>query len=205
MNTPRRRARGFAFLPFLMFVVICGVLWWQRAAILGSFGDFLNVGEPPQKADAAVVLAGGWQGERVLRAGQLARDGFVPLVLLSGPPSVYGESECVPAQALAVRQGFQAAWFQCVPNSSTSTKGEANALMAEMVRRGIKKALIVSVASHLRRARRLFSDVTPPGLELHFVAADPPDYRLHEWYKAREGRKAIFQEWVKLVTSPFGI
>ncbi|MGJ5818559.1 YdcF family protein [Paludibaculum fermentans] len=205
MPYPHCRRRGFAYLPILGFLAVCGLLWWQRAAILGSAGDFLDVGEAPQKADAAVVLAGGWGGERVLKGGQLARAGFVPLVLLSGPQSAFGESECVPAKAYAIRQGFEAAWFQCIPNDSYSTKGEALSVVQDLTRRGIKKVLIVSVASHLRRARRLYLENAVPGLEMHFVAADPPGFTLHEWYKSREGRKAILLEWTKVVTSPFGL
>jgi uncharacterized SAM-binding protein YcdF (DUF218 family) len=205
MPSPHRRSRGFAYLPLLGLIAVCSLLWWQRDAILGSFGTFLDVGENPQKAEAAVVLAGGWRGERVLRAGQLARAGFVPLVLISGPMSSYGATECGPATAFALRQGFDAAWFQCIPSNANSTKEEAEAVVANLKQRGLKKVLIVSVASHLRRARRLYRQTAPEGLEMHFVAADPAGYKLRDWYQSREGRKDIFLEWTKVVTSPFGI
>ncbi len=204
MSYPHRR-RGFAYLPLLAFLAIFGLIWWQRAAILGSLATFLDVGEPPQKAEAAVVLAGGWHGERVLRAGQLVKEGFVPLILLSGPVSSFGETECGPATHFAVKQGFNEAWFQCIPNTSTSTREEAQAVLSDVARRGLKKILIVSVASHLRRARGIYRKQAPQGLEMIFVAAEPPGYRLREWYRSREGRKEILLEWTKVVTSPFGI
>ncbi|WP_321477482.1 YdcF family protein [uncultured Paludibaculum sp.] len=204
MAHPGRRSRGFAYLPVLIFIAICILLWWQGARILSAAGDFLDVGEPPQKAQAAVVLAGGWAGERVMRGGQLARAGYVPLVLLSGPQSFFGQSECVPAMTFAMKQGFDPAWFQCIENDSTSTKGEAITILHDLRRRGLKKVLIVSVASHLRRARRVYQTDAPADLEMHFVAADPPGFKLHEWYKSREGRKAIFFEYTKYLSAPLG-
>ncbi len=198
-----RRKRGFALIPILLIVAVLCILWWQRHRLISPIGTFLDCGEPPQKADVALVLAGGWHGERILRAAQLVREGYVPYVLQSGPTLFYERPECDYAIPFAVERGYPKEWFQCAPNHAHSTREEARAIVEELKRRGVRKCLIVSVRTHLRRARHLFREVTPPGIELHFVSAEDRDYRLEDWYQSRQGKKDVLLEWTKLVTTPF--
>ncbi|MBL0160485.1 MAG: YdcF family protein [Bryobacterales bacterium] len=201
-----RRQSGFSYLPILIVVAIFGVLWWQRTAILASAGTFLNVGEAPRKADVIVVLAGGWEGGgRVLKAGELVRAGYAPYALMSGPRSFYNQPECSAALPFAVQSGFPAEYFQCAPNHALNTEEEASALLAELQRRKVKSFLVVSVDSHLRRASAIFRRKLPEGMEIHFVSSESPGFRLAEWWKTREGRKAFFLEWTKLISSQFGV
>jgi uncharacterized SAM-binding protein YcdF (DUF218 family) len=78
-------------------------------------------------------------------------------------------------------------------------------MVPELQRRGVRKCLVVSVRTHMRRARILFNRVRPPGLELHFVAAEDREFRLEDWYKTREGKKTVLLEWLKLATTPLGL
>lgn len=205
MSAGRGGRRGFALLPLLLVAVVLAILWWQRHRLLSPIGTFLDNGEAPRKADVALVLAGGWQGERVLKAGELVREGYVPYVLLSGPSSYYEQPECNYEIPFAVQRGLKAEWFQCAPNRATSTEEEARAMIAELERRGVKKCLVVSVRTHMRRARMLFNEVKPAGMELHFVAAADRSYRLEDWYRTRQGKKAVLLEWLKLATTPLGL
>jgi len=201
-----RRQDGFAYFQILIAIAIVGLLWWQRAALLAPIGTFLNVGEAPRRAEVIVVLAGGGDGGgRILKAGELVRAGFAPFALMSGPQTFYNQPECNAAIPFAVQRGFPAEYFQCAPNQALSTEEEAVALIAELQRRQIKSFIVVSVDSHLRRARGIYRSQLPAGIEVHFVASDSPKFRLSEWWKAREGRKAVLLEWTKLITSQFGI
>jgi uncharacterized SAM-binding protein YcdF (DUF218 family) len=87
---------------------------------------------------------------------------------------------------------------------ATSTAEEAVAIAAELRKRGVKRCLVVSSRSHLRRAERILKR-RMPDIELHFTGAESPLYNLERWHETREGRKAIFLEWAKTVTEPFGI
>lgn len=205
MSSAGRGRWGFALLPMLLAAAIVLLAWFLRGAILAPVGTFLDNGEAPRKAEAALVLAGGWRGERVLKAGDLVRQGYVPYVVLSGPPSYYEQPECTYAIPFAVQHGLKAEWFQCAPNRATSTEEEAVAMVQELGRRGIRKCLVVSVRTHMRRARILFNEVKPAGMELHFIAAEDRAFRLEEWYKTREGRKTVLLEWLKLATTPLGL
>ncbi|HEY3442251.1 MAG TPA: YdcF family protein [Paludibaculum sp.] len=201
-----RRQSGFSYLPILIVLAALGVLWWQRAAILSSAGTFLNVGEAPRKTEVIVVLAGGWEGGgRILKAGELVRAGYAPYALVSGPHSFYNQPECNAALPFAVQSGFPAEYFQCAPNQALNTEDEAVALLAELQRRKVRSFLLVSVDSHLRRARAVYRRQLPEGMEVHFVSSESPGFRLEEWWKTREGRKAVLLEWTKLISSQFGV
>ncbi len=190
---------GLALLAALL------AAWTFRTHWLGALGAYLDTGSPPVHADVIVVLAGGWTGERVLLAAQLVRAGYAPVAILDSPLGLnYGARECDLASAFAVTRGFPASSFQCLEMKATSTAEEARAVAAELRRRGVKKCLVVSVRSHLRRAERIFRK-SVPGVELHFTGADHPFFPLERWYESREGRKSIFLEWVKNLTEPLGI
>jgi uncharacterized SAM-binding protein YcdF (DUF218 family) len=196
--------RGSALIPILAAVALLSLLWFGRGPILSRMGTFLNVGEPPRKADVALVLAGGWTGERVMKAAELVRQGYVPSAILSGSASYYDVPECQAAIAYASHRGVDPAIYTCVTTSGKSTREEAVDTLRELRRVGARKVLLVSVNSHLRRARQIYSELAPD-LEIHYVGAENPNFKLAEWYKSREGRKAMFFELTKFVTSPFGI
>lgn len=205
MHGRRRAQSGHSLLYLLVWVLAVAVLWWQRDALLSRIGTALDVGEAPSKADAALVLAGGWQGERVLKAGELVRQGYVPYVLLSGPHDYYEQPECNYAIPYAVQHGLPAAYFQCAEIAGGGSRTEVAALVGELGRRGVKRVLVVSVDTHMRRLRSLFKEMAPPTLEIHLVSAPSRAYELKQWHKSREGRKAVLLEWVKVVTSWFGV
>ena len=134
----RQRESGHALLQVLIWIAAVGILWWQRDALLGRIGTALDVSQAPQKADVALVLAGGWQGERVLKAGELVRAGYVPYVLLSGPHDYYEQPECNYAIPYAVAHGLPASYFQCAEVAGGGSKLEVAALLKELERRQVK-------------------------------------------------------------------
>ena len=171
---------------------------------LGAMGDFLVKAEAPRKADGAVVLAGGWTGNRVMKGGELVRDGFAPLALVDGPPHHYGIHESELAIRYAAGRGFPAAYFEALPMNVNSTDEEARVVVDAVKRRGWRTVLLVTSDYHTRRAMRIFSKHAN-GVEFHPVAAPDPFFSAHAWWKTRDGRKTAFFEWVKTVTEPLGL
>ncbi|MGC8759354.1 MAG: YdcF family protein [Bryobacteraceae bacterium] len=204
MPAPSRYAgrRGAALAPLLALMAAALALYVFREPLLRAPALFLDVGQAPQRADAVLVLAGGWRGERVLKAGELIRQGYAARAYLSGPKSFYGRSECEAEISFALENGFPAAWFECLPNNASSTREEAHALLPELARRGVRRLLLVSVRTHLRRARRFFEAERPAGMEILYIGAEDPAFRLEEWWKNREGRKAVVLEWIKILALP---
>lgn len=198
----RPKRRGAFLLPIAFLIAALAALYLFREPLLRAPALFLDVGQPPQRCDAVLVLAGGWRGERVLKAGELVRQGYAPKIYLSGPRTFYMRSECEAAMAFAVEHGLPACWFECLPNEASSTREEARALLPELERRGVRRLLLVSVRTHLRRARWFFEAARPVRMEILYVGADDPAFRLEQWWKNREGRKAVVLEWVKILALP---
>ena len=204
--TPRRSGdRGNALVGLLVIVCLVIIVWLYAAEIARAPAAFLDVGEAPEKADAAVVLAGGWSGERVLAAGALVKQGFVPIVLLSGPKMYYERPECDYAIPYAVDHGYPAKSFACVPMTGVySTRDEAEAMTDEIRKRGLKRILLVTSNYHTRRAARFFRKQAPD-IEFVPIGVPPRTFQLSRWYEEREGWKTLMLEWMKLITSTVGI
>lgn len=202
--TGRRIRNGWALIPVLLLLIVVGGLWMLRKPILGAPGTLLDTGETAVPADIAVVLAGGWGGERVIQAAELARHGYVPRVLLSGGDVFYGLSECDVEREFAVRRGYAAPLFESVHTNTDSTRDEVQAIASELRRRGVRRCLVISADIHLRRLGYLFRE-SAPEIEFHYVGAPRPGIRPAEWYRSKEGRKAVLFEWTKLLTEPFGL
>src|ERR1700722_2124884 len=99
---------------------------------MAALGRLLVRDDGPAHADMAVVLAGDFSGNRILRAAELVRQGYVPKVLVSGPHTLYGNYECDAAIQFAVEHGSREAWFIRDPNEALSTRDEADDILPDL-------------------------------------------------------------------------
>jgi uncharacterized SAM-binding protein YcdF (DUF218 family) len=177
--------------------------WW-----LPSFGYALIHDDGAAKADIAVVLAGDMYGNRIVKAGELVRAGYVPAALVSGPAGAYGLYETDLAIPYAVRHGFPAEWFIAFPNQALSTREEAVAVLTELRRRNVKSFLLVTSDYHTARARRIFlaaERASGGGPSLRMVAAPDEFFHADSWWRNRQAQKTAFIEWSKTVATVFGM
>ncbi len=171
-------------------------------------GTILVQAEEPRAncCDAIVVLAGDFHGRRIAKGGDLVRAGIAPIALVSGPTSLYGQSESDLAIHWAEQHGYDRKLFRGLPNQSTSTEDEAQLLLAEIRKHGYQKLLIVTSNYHTRRAANIWRRQTASsGIEIHVAAAPDRDVVPERWWQTREGRKKIFFEWIKTLTGPLGV
>ena len=171
---------------------------------LGWIGSFLVESEAPFRADMIVVLAGDWAGHRILKGGELVRQGYAPQALVSGPMGYYGRSEDSLAIPFAVEHGYPREYFIGLPNASHSTVEEADDILPELQKRGVKKFILVTSDYHTGRAGRIYH-ARAKGFEMRVVAAPDEYFTANGWWHTREGRKTVFLEWTKTITSLFGI
>jgi uncharacterized SAM-binding protein YcdF (DUF218 family) len=169
------------------------------------FGHALIRNDGPVKAEIAVVLGGDEYGLRITKAAELVRDGYVPVVLVSGP-ALFDIYECDVAIAFAVRKGYPASWFIPFPNTTRSTREEASSILSELARRGIHSFLLVTSDYHTARAGRIYRAALAKGSgpEMHVVAAPDANFREDGWWRNREGQKTVFFEWSKTVATALG-
>ena len=155
-----------------------------------------------EKMQAAVVLGGDEDCERILKAALLARAGYVPFIIVSGP-AAFGVHECDLTISYAERKGFPAAFFQPFPNDFTSTRAEADGIGQLLRSKGLKRVLLVTSNYHTRRAARLFRQENRD-LEVRVVPAPDYSFSPESWWQNREGRKTFFLEWTKTVAAWIG-
>lgn len=175
-----------------------------HATILGALGGYLVQASAPEKADVALVLAGDFLGNRILKAAFLVRDGYAPKVMVSGPPGVYGYFESDLAIPFALQHGYPEADFLNFKNPAHSTVEEARAAVPELRRMGVQRVLLVTSNFHTRRSGRIFRAMAPD-LIFYVVAADDPYFTPQGWWKNREGRKTFVIEWMKTVAEWVGL
>lgn len=198
MRSKSRARWWLSVLALAMVVVIF------HSQILGALGGYLVQEEAPQKADAAVVLAGDSWGNRILTAAQLERDGYVPKVLVSGPDGEYGLYESDLAIPFAVKHGYPESYFVAVKNEARSTRAEAMALLPEIRREGIRRLLVVTSSFHTRRAGRIFREAAPD-LTIVVVGAPDRNFTPQGWWRNREAQKTFVTEWEKTIAGWLGI
>lgn len=184
----RRVVLGFLLLALLLFLF--------HEPLFRRAGYALVRSDPQEKADIVVVLAGGSDGERILKGGELVREGYAPLALMSGPAVMYGHTECEFAIPFAVNKGYPSSYFACLPNIATSTREEAVFIVAELKRRDVKKFLLVTSEYHTARAGRVFESEAQ-GLQLRVIPAVSPGFDINNWWKTRDGIKNVYMEWSK--------
>lgn len=200
----RLNSRGVALVPVAIVLAAILLIWIYREPLLSGIGSHLDNGEVPRKADAIVVLGGGWRGERIVAAEDLKQRGFAPVVVVSGPGLIYGQKECDLAVGMIRTMGRPTDGYLCADSNASSTREEAAAVGQFLRGRGFKSALVVSCDTHMRRASRIWRGVVPD-IELAFISAPSPNFDLKRWYATREGLKSVSLEWLKVVTSYFGI
>ena len=199
--SPVKRAARILVLAILAVVVLALIF---HNAVLTALGAYLVKAGPPEKADIALVLAGDGEGNRILKAAQLARQGYVSKVLVSGPSGIYGYHECDLAIPFAVKAGYPESYFVHLENDARSTQEEARDAIARLRQLGVHSVLLVTSDYHTRRAGKIYRSAAP---DLRFIVVAAPDvsFTPDGWWHNRQGEKIAFTEWLKTVTEPFGI
>jgi len=183
----------------VVLVLLCAALWATHGVWLPIPGRFLTAvdGPPQQPADIVVALAGDLSGGRVLRAAELVADGAAPLALANGAFRIFGEDECRQAVQYARRRGVPQAAVEPFCFRADSTLAESQLVDAELRRRGVRRALVVTSDFHTRRARYIYRRHTSGQVDYHFLSAPTRGFDPETWWQSRSGQKTVFLEYVK--------
>jgi uncharacterized SAM-binding protein YcdF (DUF218 family) len=169
-----------------------------RTAVMAAFGNFLVQAGPPQKADVILVLAGDGFGHRILKGGELVKEGYAPKALISGPDGQYANYECDLAIPYAVKAGDPESDFVHLEHHARSTAEEAQIAVKKLHEMGAKRVILVTSNFHTRRAGSIFRHAAPD-IEFFVVAAPDEYYKPDSWWKDREASKTFVYEWMKTV------
>jgi uncharacterized SAM-binding protein YcdF (DUF218 family) len=200
--------RAFLLKSLLALLLLGTVVYLSRDLWLAAFGRALVHDDGAAKADIAVVLAGDYWGHRLTKAAELVRQGYVPRVLVSGPPGFYGVNEADAAIQFAIGKGYPAEWFIPLRHTALSTREEAVVVLDALKQRNIHSFLLVTSDYHTARARRIYLNAERRrggGPDMRVVASGDQFFTAGDWWRNREGQKTVFMEWTKTLSSAFGI
>ncbi len=171
---------------------------------MASAGWALVEDDGPIKADAILVLGGDAFGTRILRAAELAKSGYAPMILVSGPVNLLGH-DSDDTIIYAGRRGYPAAMFEPIPlpAQASSTRTEAQYLGQQLKARGIKSIDLVTSNYHTRRAAWIWKRENP-AIFVHVIPATDLYFSPDSWFRNREGQKTFLQEWTKTLSARLG-
>ncbi len=194
---PKRQARRAAggLLLGLALLTTLHPLWlpWVAWALI--------IDEPPQPADAIVVLGGG-AGERDLMAARLYAAGFAPLIITTGdeiPLPGLPDATWAGLSAIELRQHGVPETHIVQIHNSQSTCDDARLTLAALPR-GARRVILVTDPFHTRRATWLFQRGAPD-LQVAPVAAELDWFQPDGWWTDERSIIVVAQEYVKFAVT----
>lgn len=189
----------------LVFLVVLFAGYLFRHPILRACGNFLITPDPLVHADAIYVL-GGASLERGTEAGRLYREGWAPQVICTGGmvPQLYraeniDRTEAEVTRDVAIRQGVSQGHCQAL-EIGTSTKEEADAILAFAKQDDQDTVIIATSLFHLRRVRSVFKrPFQQAGITVVLTGAPSMLFDEQHWWETEEGLMMCQNEYVKLL------
>ncbi len=165
----------------------------MRQQILPLLARWLDVGGPPQKADAVVLLNGGFN-TRPFVAAALVHGGWAPKLLVNTmaahPSQVSGAvppSSTITLKVLAYG-GVPLDRVVCLDSKVETTFDEAKAVAKYLDEHPAKRLLIVTEGPHSRRARWIFRRVLADRpVEIAMVSAPAEEFENENWWRSEAG------------------
>ena len=152
-----------------------------------------------------MVLAGDFDGNRILKAAELVRAGLCPEGAGQRPAGIYGFYECDLAIPFAEWPAIRNRTFLHFRNRGAFDHGRSR-LSRRSCASWAQSAFCWSPATFTRAGRGRFFDALRPIWSLYVVAAPDPDFsRRTHWWHNREGRKMFVMEWMKTVAEWLGL
>jgi len=198
----RRRHFGL-WIAFVAIAILVAWLNWRM--LFSSLGHWLDVGGPPQTADAVVLLNGG-ENTRPFVAAALVRGGWAPKVILNTVAlhPVEQSRAIPPSHEIALRvmeyAGVAREHVEQLGTSAQTTFDEARGVAAYLDSHPMKRLLLVTEAPHTRRARWIFRRIMGnQNVEISVVSAPPDGFDLGTWWRKEEGVLFVVSEYFKLL------
>ena len=171
------------------------------AVVAARAGHWLeSPAQAPKRADAIAVLGGDEEGERATRANALYREGFAPIIVLTGlqqgvapiPAGLNWRAEFLEAGGVP-RSALR---FEVAARNSYT---EAVQLLELMRKEGWRTLIVVSDPPHMRRLAWMYADVfEESGLEVVLVASQPDWWQPGDWWRHEKSGQFVMQELIKL-------
>jgi uncharacterized SAM-binding protein YcdF (DUF218 family) len=197
-----KRRRWLAVLALLLLTAL--LMWTMRVSLLQWMVHWLDIGVRPTKADYVMLLTGDEQtrpfvAAALLKAG-LAKQAIVTTIaaVSEAGPRLLPPSHEIVRQVL-LKRGIADQNIIVLPDTATTTYGEANALAAFLRYRPGARVIVVTSDYHTRRSRWVFlRTLNDRAMNLTFVSAPTDEFDIEHWWQSQAGSAAIMAEYLKL-------
>src|SRR5215831_10464279 len=190
----------------VVFTLLVSVLL-ASTLLLPSAGRYLVEGDPPEHADAIVVLAGSYP-DRILEAVALYRAGLAPRLLICPEPETAGFRRLgelgvqVPRgydlnRMVAEQLGVPADAIEVLGHAGDSTYAEAEVVIKDAQARGFNSILLVTSKYHTRRAAEIYRFLSGGRLKIIACPARDDDFQVHGWWRDRTSTRRLIIEYQK--------
>ncbi len=211
---PEGRSLRQRFLRgLLILVAVIVAIRILSPYVANGYANWLVVSDEFERADVAVALSGA-DGERLLAAIELYKEGKVDRILIVGPPvpilKVYtgGEEGLTQGEAkrrIAVRKGVREEDIM-VDLRASSTFQEAETVADVAGREGWNAVVIVTSPLHTHRARSTFRKVlhdelgeSKPSIFMHHLPIGRSSQDPKDWWNREAESIAVATETFKMV------
>jgi uncharacterized SAM-binding protein YcdF (DUF218 family) len=188
----------------VVVAILLTICWAARAPLLRTAARWLDVGEPPCKADYVLVLNGG-EDTRPFAAAALVNAGWARRALIAKvAPLPNVTAGILPAsdeinREVLVRCGVPDAKVTVLPGAAATTYDEARALAAFLLEHPATRVLVVTNDYHTRRSRWVFARVLAErATQISFVSAPSDEFPIDAWWRSPVGFQSIAAEYLKL-------
>ena len=175
--------------------------YWRREQTLPAIGSWLDVGEPPQKTDA-VMLLGGDRDTRTFRVADLYLQDFADQVLITTGQDA--DETARPRghrinQEILLRCGVPSHDIVVLDTEVGTTFDEAQTLSGYLSEHPGHSVTVVTNDYHTRRSRWVFRQVLGHSAmqRVHFVSAPPDRFHAGNWWKNEDGFTLYMAEFFK--------
>jgi uncharacterized SAM-binding protein YcdF (DUF218 family) len=181
------------------------VLFALRFPILRGLGNALVYENDLERSEVLFVLSGS-PYDRGSEAARLFGDGWAQRIVCTGgivPPDfkalglTYRESDLLRQRLLNL--GIPDSLIEVLPEG-TSTKEEADVILAYCRDKHIRSAMVVSSKFHTRRIKQVFRrKFKKAGIALCIRGAPSTLYQERAWWKSEQGLLTVNNEYVKML------
>jgi uncharacterized SAM-binding protein YcdF (DUF218 family) len=190
-------------------VALAAVVALAAALLVPAAGRYLVAEDPPERADAIVVLAGSYP-DRVLEAVELYKLGLAPRIILCREPETSGFRRVaelglnVPrpsdiSRLVAEQLGVPPQAIEVLSRAGDSTYAEAQTVIDEAARRGYRAILLVTSKYHTRRAAAIYRLLAGGRVKVIVRAARHDDFQSDRWWRHRMSARRLIIEYQKLL------
>jgi uncharacterized SAM-binding protein YcdF (DUF218 family) len=191
-----------ALAGMLLFFLL---LFLFRVQIFKGLGNYLIYENELDTAGVVFVLSGS-PFDRGNEAAKVFKNGFANRIICTGELvphnfKVLGLAypECRLTAVQIVNSGIDSAHVTTIPKG-TSTKEEAEVILAYCLDQNIKKCMVLSSKFHTRRIKKTFkSKFGNKGIEVIIHGAPSSQYEESKWWQSEYGLLAVNNEYVKLI------